>query len=187
MSRILTLIAWGLVPLLLAGCGSAADWADFLGVEVPEGQVTPPPDPPPSPPDGAGTAMSVDEIATALEVWSLVNEERERAGLPTLAWDAGAAEVAYAHSLDMDARGFFSHTNPDGLAPWDRLTAAGISWSAAGENIARGYGSAAAVMAGWMASDGHRANILHPSFSRLGVGVHEGPDGPWWTQVFLAP
>ena len=122
----------------------------------------------------------------AVAVLDLVNVERQKAGLDPLAWDDGAAEVAYAHSVDMDVRDFFAHTNPDGLEPWDRLSAAGVAWSTAGENIARGYDTPEDVVAGWMSSPGHRDNILRASFRRLGVGVHQG-SSTWWTQLFYSP
>jgi uncharacterized protein YkwD len=83
----------------------------------------------------------------------------------------------------MAARGFFDHTDPDGATPWDRAEKAGIS-DLGGENIARGQADAAAVMEAWMNSPGHRANILNCDFKTLGVGVHFGSGGPWWTQDF---
>lgn len=83
----------------------------------------------------------------------------------------------------MAARGFFDHTDPDGATPWDRAAKAGIA-GLGGENIARGQADAAAVMEAWMNSPGHRANILNCDFKTLGVGVHLGSGGPWWTQDF---
>jgi uncharacterized protein YkwD len=83
----------------------------------------------------------------------------------------------------MAARGFFDHTDPDGKSPWDRASAAGIS-NLGGENIARGQADAQAVMTAWMNSPGHKANILNCDFKTLGVGVHFGAGGPWWTQDF---
>ena len=83
----------------------------------------------------------------------------------------------------MAARGFFDHTDPDGDTPWDRAAAAGIS-DLGGENIARGQADAQAVMEAWMNSPGHRANILNCDYRTLGVGVHVGAGGPWWTQDF---
>ncbi|MEU7074943.1 CAP domain-containing protein, partial [Streptomyces narbonensis] len=79
--------------------------------------------------------------------------------------------------------GFFDHTDPDGDTPWARAEQAGVT-GLAGENIARGQADAAAVMESWMNSDGHRANILNCDFTTLGVGVHFGDGGPWWTQDF---
>ncbi len=138
-------------------------------------------------PPGGGTDMSAQELDWAQQVFALTNVERQNQGLPALAWDDGAAEVAYRHSLDMDVRNYFDHVDPDGLQPWDRLTAAGISWSSAGENIAYGYDSPDSVMTAWMNSSGHRANILRAGFTRLGVGVHSNGTTIWWTQLFYTP
>jgi uncharacterized protein YkwD len=116
------------------------------------------------------------------QVLALVNQERAAAGCAPVVADAQLAAVARAHSADMRDRGFFAHTDPDGRDPFERASAAGLS--ARAENIARGQADAAAVMAGWMDSAGHRENILDCSLTRLGVGVAEGPGGPWWTQLF---
>jgi uncharacterized protein YkwD len=86
----------------------------------------------------------------------------------------------------MAASGVMSHTGPDGSTMTSRVEAAGYEWSTLGENIARGQSDAASVMESWMNSPGHRANILNCSFTELGVGVHFGDGGPWWTQDFGA-
>ncbi|WP_420803464.1 CAP domain-containing protein [Streptomyces naphthomycinicus] len=117
------------------------------------------------------------------EVLNLVNEERAKAGCSPLAANSSLTGLAEAYSDDMAARDFFDHTDPDGRSPWDRAAKAGVT-DLGGENIARGQADAAAVMAAWMNSPGHRANILNPDFKTLGVGVHFGPGGPWWTQDF---
>ena len=113
---------------------------------------------------------------------ALTNAQRAAAGCGALVADPALAAVARAHSADMRDRHFFSHTNPDGLDPFDRAAAAGLS--ARAENIAYGQPDPAAVMDAWMNSAGHRANILDCSLTRLGVGVAEGAGGPWWTQLF---
>lgn len=151
----------------------------------PDAAPTPPPAPAPVPEPAAAPAPAPASGATAVEaeVLAIVNQERAAAGCGPVADDAGLRSVARAHSADMATRGFFSHTNPDGQSPWDRAGAAGIS-HAGGENIARGQADAASVMNAWMTSPGHRANILNCEFTTLGVGVHEGTGGPWWTQLF---
>ncbi|MFB7498650.1 CAP domain-containing protein [Streptomyces sp. NPDC056161] len=123
--------------------------------------------------------------ATAAEaqVLKLVNEERAKAGCGTLTASSSLTRLAEAFSADMAARDFFDHTDPDGRTPWDRASAAGVP-GLGGENIARGQADAAAVMEAWMNSPGHRANILNCDFTTLGVGVHFGSGGPWWTQDF---
>ncbi|MEU3709471.1 CAP domain-containing protein [Streptomyces catenulae] len=127
---------------------------------------------------------SVDSGTSAeAQVLSLVNDERAKAGCSPVKADAQLASLATAFSDDMAARGFFDHTDPDGKGPWDRARVAGIS-DLGGENIARGQADAKAVMEAWMNSPGHRANILNCEYRTLGVGIHRGPGGPWWTQDF---
>lgn len=178
LDRVLALcLAVGLAPLL-AGCG-AGGWIEDL---VPQADDT---TPPPLPQSGTTAAMSDAERAYAMEVLRLTNEERVRAGLGSLEWHESGAAAAYGHSLDMDLRSFFNHINPSGEDPGARIAAQNIApvWGW-GENIAQGYPSPAAVVAAWMGSQGHRENILRPSFTHLGVGVHSDGD-LWWTQVFL--
>ncbi|MFF8379109.1 CAP domain-containing protein [Streptomyces sp. NPDC015661] len=121
--------------------------------------------------------------AAEAEVLRLVNAERAKVGCTPVRADAKLASLAGAFSADMAARGFFDHTDPDGDTPWARAEQAGVT-GMGGENIARGQVDAAAVMASWMNSDGHRANILNCDFTTLGVGVVFGDGGPWWTQDF---
>ncbi|MGW2781542.1 sigma-70 family RNA polymerase sigma factor [Streptomyces populi] len=123
---------------------------------------------------------------TVAQVVALVNKERAAAGCGPVTEDPQLEDAAQAHSADMAARDFFEHTNPDGADPGERITAAGYRWSTYGENIAMGQQTPAAVMDSWMNSPGHRANILNCSFRNIGVGVHKGSGGPWWTQDFGA-
>ncbi|MEU2061232.1 sigma-70 family RNA polymerase sigma factor [Streptomyces sp. NPDC013455] len=123
---------------------------------------------------------------TVAQVVALVNKERAAAGCGPVTEDPQLDQAARGLSDDMAARGFFDHTDPDGNGPGERITAAGYRWSTYGENIARGQQTPQAVMDSWMNSPGHRANILNCSFKNIGVGVHNGPGGPWWTQDFGA-
>ncbi|MFE6905970.1 sigma-70 family RNA polymerase sigma factor [Streptomyces erythrochromogenes] len=132
------------------------------------------PKPAPAPPGIAG------------QVVALVNTERAAAGCGPLREDPQLRAAAQGHSDDMAARNFFDHTNPDGKDPGQRTTSSGYRWSTYGENIAKGQQSAQSVMDSWMKSPGHRANILNCSFKDIGVGVHQGAGGPWWTQNFGA-
>jgi uncharacterized protein YkwD len=113
----------------------------------------------------------------------LVNAHRLEAGCQALRWDEGVARVAQAHSADMAARGFFGHQNPDGKSPFDRLRDGGIAYSAAAENIAYGTSDAERVLALWLGSPHHRANIENCGYTRQGVGMVGGK----WTQVFITP
>lgn len=114
-------------------------------------------------------------------VLELVNAERAKNGLNALTLDSALSKVAEAHSKDMATRNFFSHTNPDGLSPFDRIKNAGISYKTAGENIAMGQKSAEQVVEAWMNSEGHRKNILNASFTKMGLGHVNN----YWTQLFI--
>ncbi|WP_189956192.1 CAP domain-containing protein [Streptomyces alanosinicus] len=132
--------------------------------------------------NAAPKATSAANAAEA-EVLRLVNQERSKVGCSPLSANPALTKLAESFSDDMAARGFFDHTDPDGKTPWDRAATAGIT-NLGGENIARGQADPAAVMKAWMNSPGHKANILNCDFKTLGVGVHIGPGGPWWTQDF---
>ncbi|MGW2717543.1 CAP domain-containing protein [Streptomyces sp. NPDC001492] len=128
-----------------------------------------------------------DLARTAAEVVALTNRERSGAGLPPLATDPLLTTAAQAHSADMVARAFYAHTSPEGSRPWDRAAAAGARRRSIGENIACGQRSPAEVVDSWMNSPGHRANILKPDFTHIGVGfAGGGPAGMYWTQLFGA-
>ncbi|MFE7172784.1 CAP domain-containing protein [Streptomyces sp. NPDC057616] len=128
-----------------------------------------------------------DLARTAAEVVDLTNRERARTGLPGLTTDALLTTAAQAHSADMVARAFYSHTSPDGSRPWDRAAAAGARRRSVGENIACGQRSPAEVVEGWMNSPGHRANILKSDFTHIGIGLAGGgAAGTYWTQLFGA-
>ncbi|MFF4751874.1 CAP domain-containing protein [Streptomyces sp. NPDC002514] len=148
----------------------------------PAGKPTTPAAPAPARRTSAPAKVSAATAAEA-QVLKLVNEERAKAGCDALTASGSLTRLAEAFSADMAARDFFDHTDPDGRTPWDRASAADIS-GLGGENIARGQADAAAVMEAWMNSPGHRANILNCDFTTLGVGVHFGSGGPWWTQDF---
>ncbi|PJE97292.1 hypothetical protein CUT44_13680 [Streptomyces carminius] len=131
---------------------------------------------------GAGTAPDGD--GPEARVLALVNEERKTAGCEPVTANARLTRAADDYSDVMAASGVMSHTGPDGSTMAERVEAAGYAWSNLGENIARGQPDAASVMDAWMKSPGHRANILNCAFEELGVGVHFGDGGPWWTQNF---
>ncbi|MGI5127212.1 CAP domain-containing protein [Pseudonocardia sp. CA-107938] len=125
--------------------------------------------------------------ARCAAVVTATNAERARHRLPPLTVDARLAAAARRHSADMVARGFFAHTDPDGLGVDARVRAAGYSYRVVAENIAAGQPDAATVVDAWMHSPGHRANILRPEVTQIGVGIATGGIGIHWTQVFATP
>ncbi|MGW1274078.1 CAP domain-containing protein [Streptomyces sp. NPDC002491] len=128
----------------------------------------------------AGTATPVS--AAVARVVALVNSERAKVGCSPVALNAKLSQAAQAHSVDMASHSTMSHTGSDGSDPGQRITGAGYLWSAYGENVAYGYSTPEQVMAGWMASAGHRRNILDCGFKDIGVGVAQ--PGNYWTQDF---
>lgn len=127
-------------------------------------------------------------ISMEKQLLDQANALRARHFLEPLQEDARAREVALAHSQDMAIRNFFSHENPDGLTPFQRMEQAGISYSSAGENIAAGQLNAIAVHDAWVNSPGHRKNILSPLYEKLGVGTYYGGEyGVYYTEDFYTP
>ena len=129
------------------------------------------------------TNVAIDE-ASENTMLTLVNQERTSRGLSALTLDPGLRDVARAHSRDMFARGYFAHIDPDGHDPFARLTAAGIHYQSAGENLALAP-EVISAHKGLMNSPGHRANILDPSFHKIGIGVIDaGRHGKMFSQDF---
>ena len=130
------------------------------------------------------TVPTVDTKADSFEreVVRLVNVERRKNGLSELEYNWQLCRVARYKSEDMRDRGYFSHTSPTYGTPYQMMRSFGITYRTAGENIAKGQTSPEAVVKGWMNSSGHRANILNPSFTEIGVGF---ASGNYWTQMFI--
>lgn len=124
-----------------------------------------------------------DALSYAEQVVALVNAERAKAGLNALTLDTEIASAALVRAKETEIS--FSHTRPDGRHFSTALSDSGISFRGAGENIAWGQRSPEEVMNGWMNSEGHRANILNPNFTKIGVGYYQNAAGRnYWTQLF---
>lgn len=107
------------------------------------------------------------------EMLVLVNKERKKEGLPALKFDPEMRKVARLHSADMFAKGYFSHINKEGESPSKRARDQNVSFLTAGENLALAP-TLKLAHTGLMNSPGHKANILHPAFGRLGIGILDG-------------
>ncbi len=124
--------------------------------------------------------------ANAQEVIKLVNKERNAAGLSALAENSRLSEVAQAKAEDMMKNGYFSHISPTYGSPFEMMKTFGIAYKSAGENIAKGQKTPAAVMNGWMNSSGHRTNILNASYEQIGAGFCKDSSGvAYWVQMFI--
>lgn len=120
---------------------------------------------------------------SATEIFDLLNRARVEEGLEPLAWSSALAEVGVAYAEEMYAGGFFSHDSPESGNVVDRVKAAGIPYRILGENLALAA-TPRSVHDGLMASPGHRENILRAGFTRIGIGVVDGPHGLMVVQVF---
>ena len=127
-------------------------------------------------------------------VFALTNIERTKVGLAPLTFNTQLFTAAQNHSLSMANNDFFSHINPNGSDSFDRIQDTGYQYSTAGENIAAGYLTPEAVVQGWMNSQGHRANLLNPNFTEIGLGYFylQNDRGnvnynSYWTQIFARP
>ncbi|MBP1765184.1 MAG: SCP-like extracellular [Firmicutes bacterium] len=117
--------------------------------------------------------------------FTLLNADREANGLSPLKLNLAISAVAQRHAQDEIDRAFFAHNNPDGLSPFDRMHAAGITFRYAGENLAIDQDVTAAEQA-LMNSSGHRANILSPDFTEVGIGIRFNSQGSLYiVQCFI--
>lgn len=108
-----------------------------------------------------------------------------------LGWHDALDQAASGHTVDMAARNYFSHTGQDGSTAAQRVDAAGYAWRTVGENIAAGQATVEAVVDGWMASDGHCANLMNPAFVHMGLACANGSGSTtysrYWTLDLAAP
>lgn len=104
-------------------------------------------------------------------ILALTNTQRSGTGVASLTWSDALASSAQIKADDLCAKGYWAHTSPDGTEPWTIMERVGYKYTIAGENLAKGFTTDDGVMAGWMASPGHRANILKSEFTELGVAL----------------
>jgi uncharacterized protein YkwD len=129
-------------------------------------------------------AQAACSVPWEVQAIDLINRERANAGLPPYAMDIRLVDAAREHSEDMAVNAYFSHTGLDGSTFAEREQRAGYT-SPGGENIAAGYPTPEAAVAGWMSSSGHRALILHTGMTHIGLGYAAGgPYGHYWTADF---
>jgi hypothetical protein len=104
----------------------------------------------------------------------LANEDRTNESLTQLTENPLLVEAAQKKAADMAAKGYFAHVSPEGIEPWFWLQSVGYSYKAAGENLAVHFEDSEAVNKAWMASPSHRANIVNPEFTEIGIGTAVG-------------
>jgi uncharacterized protein YkwD len=137
----------------------------------------------------AAAQQDHDQASFVARVLDLTNAERQNAGLAPLSLSSELEDAAQSYSDVLASSDCFAHTCGPVTEVGERDAQAGYTgWSAVGENIAAGYATPEDVVAGWMASPGHRANILSRNFAEIGIGVSnaDGQFGIYWTQEFGA-
>ena len=125
----------------------------------------------------------VERPDSARELFAKINLARIEQGVGTVAWSEALADVAGGHGREMYEQGYFSHNSPAAGSLDDRLDASGIPVRAAGENLALSP-TVSSVHEGLLSSESHRATMLDPRFTRVGVAALEGPLGLMVVQVF---
>lgn len=125
-----------------------------------------------------------------IQVFDLVNREREKKGLYDLEWDRNLSRLARNYSQQMADENFFSHYDRSGASVMDRARAMRIKdWSRIGENLFESIGERNFMPVSvqqWMKSPGHRRNILDPKWTQSGIGIAQSRDGKIYiTQVFI--
>lgn len=126
------------------------------------------------------------------QMFETLNAERAKAGLAPLAWDPGLAYIARVRTMQMGQQNYFGHVDPFGYRMWiEIINRFGLSYRKAGENlVANGYApaeTATLAMEGLMNSPTHRANILDPMYTGVGIGLFENADGyKYYAQIFIA-
>ncbi|WP_410514889.1 CAP domain-containing protein [Paenibacillus sp. BR2-3] len=129
----------------------------------------------------AVAAPASTKLTYTQQVVALVNKERAAAGLNAVMGLDSLNKVAAAKATDMRTNKYFSHTSPTYGSPFEMMSDFGITYKAAGENIAMGQKTPEEVMKAWMNSPGHRSNILSKNFNYIGVGF----DNNYWVQEFV--
>ncbi|MBM3282933.1 hypothetical protein FJY90_01640 [Candidatus Gottesmanbacteria bacterium] len=117
---------------------------------------------------GYATDIAVERI------YSLVNQKRAEANLPPLELSSELSIAATQKAADMLTKNYWAHVSPTGVTPWAFITSSGYNYSYAGENLAKDFNTSREVVEAWMNSPSHRANILKPEYSEIGLAVMDG-------------
>ncbi|MGF1536436.1 MAG: CAP domain-containing protein [Elainellaceae cyanobacterium] len=150
-----------------------------------------------SPPSNTSLNAPVESFASdplVQGVLTLTNAARQDAGLAPLQLDNTLSTVALGHSQNMALGDFFGHADPSGNRNSDRVSAANYGYRSIAENIGAGFSTAEGVVNAWLESPGHRANILNPRLTEIGIGYYSLANDTgnvnynhYWTQVFAQP
>lgn len=115
------------------------------------------------------TPISKNATPMAEDIINSINKIRMVNKLPPLIEDKRLVKSANEKAQDMTLRNYWSHVDPDGKHAWPLILNAGYNYDFAGENLANKYNDEQSVIE-WMTSPSHRANILNPNFTNIGIG-----------------
>ncbi len=121
-----------------------------------------------------GNVLGTEAQVTTSELLNATNKERERQGKAVLRISPELNKAAQLKAKNMFAAQYWAHNAPDGTTPWHWFGLAGYSYSEAGENLAKNFTTSDAIVAAWMASPTHRANILKSTYQDVGFAVMDG-------------
>lgn len=134
---------------------------------------------------GYASNISADQVV------SLTNQERAKLGYQPVKMNPLLNQAALAKAQDMFSKQYWAHTSPDGKDPWYFIGQANYSYLLAGENLARDFATTPEMVAAWMASPTHRANIVNARYQEIGIavvnGVLEGFETTLVVQMFGTP
>lgn len=135
----------------------------------------------------ASASVSVGNIDSMVLI-ELTNKDRIAQGLAPLSYNAKLAASSNLKADDMAKGQYFSHNSPSGVTPWQWFSRAGYTYRYAGENLAVDFSDSASIETAWMNSPGHRANILNPNYTEIGIslatGIHKGRETTYVVQHF---
>lgn len=117
---------------------------------------------------GYSISISINELN------EFSNQERINVGLSPLSLNSQLNSAAYAKAQDMFADNYWAHVAPDGTEPWSFIINSGYDYTTAGENLAKNFSYSQGVVSGWMASEGHRANVMNPAYQDVGYAIVNG-------------
>jgi uncharacterized protein YkwD len=190
-------IRWALVGVLavLSACGGGGD----APAPSPASAPAPGPSPAPAPTATAESTCGLSDFV--VRAMARINQWRATgatcgsrgafAPATALVWNDLLTQAADGHSRDMVANNFFDHVGSDGSTLGSRVTATGYAWRSLGENIAAGQITIEQVVDGWIASEGHCANLLNPAFAEVGLACVSGTTSTtyrtYWTMDLGQP
>ena len=136
---------------------------------------------------------SGEQVSSVLPgaIIALTEEQRAQNQLGNLTTNALLTQAAQNAANDMATKGYFAHISPDGTTPWDWLIQAGYHYQYAGQNLAVNFDDSQQLVNAWMASPTHRANMLDPHYTQIGVGMatgtYQGQEAVFVVQFFASP